>query len=218
MLLQSPNTSLKICGITKRQNALDLAELGIPALGINFFPPSKRHCSPEIARSFLADISSSLRVGVFVNNARDLAPPLLADHLLDAIQLHGDESSNDLELFLKQGHQVIRAISATDVLSPDLQALARDYPKTLAILLDTPAGKDYGGTGKTFDWTLAARFRQNHPEIPLLLAGGLTPRNAAQAIKEVNPTALDIASGAESGTPGQKDLEKAKALLQIITP
>jgi len=206
----SPKTSLKICGVTSLADALALADAKVDALGINFWPPSKRYCPPDLARSFALQVKGKiLRVGVFVNNSRPLAEELFNEGLLDIVQLHGDESREDIDHFLANKIPVIRAVSATKI--PD------DLPadNNFALLIDTPAGKDYGGTGKTFDWSLARDFITSHPNTPVLLAGGLNPDNATNALTTVNPAALDVASGAEL-EPGVKDLDKVLTLLSLL--
>jgi len=206
----SPAPSLKICGVTSLNDAQELARLRVHALGINFWPPSKRYCSPDSAMEFARAVKDDiLRVGVFVNNAREVAEELVADDLIDVIQLHGDESSSEIDHFLNKGIPVIRAVSASKL--PDFPIPTQNF----ALLIDTPAGKDYGGTGKTFDWSIARDFAEKHPEVPLLLAGGLTPENAADALEQVSPAALDIASGAEI-SPGIKDFEKVRSLLSSV--
>ncbi len=206
----SSKPSLKICGVTTLADATHLAELGVSALGINFWPPSKRYCSPKKASTIVSHVAGDiLRVGVFVNNSRPLALDLFDECLIDVVQLHGDESPDDISFFLNQNIPVIRAVSATKL--PDYELPRENF----ALLIDTPAGSDYGGTGKTFDWSLARDFAQGHPQIPLILAGGLTPDNAAEALNTVHPAALDIASGAEI-SPGIKDLDKVRALLTLV--
>ncbi len=202
--------SLKICGVTTPADALRLAELKVTALGLNFWPSSKRYCSPQEA-SLISPLLSGqiLRVGVFVNNSRPLALDLFRAKLIDIVQLHGNETLEDINYFLHHSIPVIRAVSATQL--PD-----GPFPKdNFALLIDTPAGKDYGGTGKTFDWSLARNFREKNPQVPTILAGGLTPANAASAITTVHPTALDIASGAEL-SPGLKDFDKIQSLLKTL--
>ena len=205
---QSP--SLKICGITTESDALRLAALKVTALGLNFWPPSKRYCPPQTAAQFAPQLADQiLRVGVFVNNSRPLASELIEQNIIDVVQLHGDETLADITHFLDQNIPVIRAVSATKL---------PDYPlptNNFALLIDTPAGKDYGGTGKTFDWSLATNFQKKHPQIPIILAGGLTPTNAADALAALHPAALDIASGAEL-SPGLKDFDKIQSLQNTL--
>ena len=151
-----------------------------------------------------------LRVGVFVNNSLPLAIELIDECLIDIVQLHGDETAEEVNFFIDQGIPVIRAVSADKL--PDYELPSHNF----ALLIDTPAGKDYGGTGKTFDWSIARKFVQKTPEVPTLLAGGINPANAAEALAAVKPAALDIASGAES-SPGIKDFKKVQALMQTLS-
>ena len=220
--LSPAEPSLKICGVTIASEAEQLAQLKIPALGINFWPQSKRYCAAEKALSFLPSLSGKIvRVGVFVNNAREVAPQLLAANALDAIQLHGDEDDEELTEFLEKDLTVIRSLSlkADDNLEAVIahyQALAQTSGGTLALLLDAHAPGVYGGTGETIDWNQAGKFVQLSP-LPVLLAGGLVPNNAREAIALTNPAAIDIASGAES-SPGIKDFAKVVALQAATQP
>ncbi|YCM45921.1 phosphoribosylanthranilate isomerase [Verrucomicrobiaceae bacterium 227] len=207
----SPTPSLKICGITTAADAQKLVALGVHALGLNFWPNSKRYCPPETARTFTTPLSGKiLRVGVFVNNSRPLAEDLFSEGVIDVVQLHGDESLKDVQYFLAKDIPVIRAVSALKLPEGDLPAT------NFALLIDTPAGKDYGGTGQTFDWTIARRFIDAHPGVPVILAGGLTPLNAHDALQAARPVALDVASGAEI-SPGHKDFDKVSSLLSTLS-
>jgi len=206
----SDQPSLKVCGVTTIEDATALVQLGVDALGINFWEPSKRYCSPDDAWNFSQEVKGQiLRVGVFVNNARPLAENLVKSDVIDVVQLHGDETVDEVRYFLEKGIPVIRAVSALELPQEKLPQ------ENFAILIDTPAGKDYGGTGKTFDWSLARNFKDAHPDLPVLLAGGLNPENAAEAQKAVMPSALDVASGAES-SPGVKDLKKVATMIDAI--
>lgn len=203
--------SLKICGVTTLGDAKRLAELKVAALGLNFWPSSKRYCSPENASTIASHVAGDiLRVGVFVNNSLPLAIELIDECLIDIVQLHGDETAEEVNFFIDQGIPVIRAVSADKL--PDYELPSHNF----ALLIDTPAGKDYGGTGKTFDWSIAGKFVQKNPKVPTLLAGGINPANAAEALAAVKPAALDIASGAES-SPGIKDFKKVQALMQTLS-
>lgn len=209
--LFSSSPSLKICGVTTLKDAERLAELEVTALGLNFWPSSKRYCSPEHASTIASHVAGDiLRVGVFVNNARPLAMELMDECLIDIVQLHGNETEEDIHFFLEQKIPVIKAVSADHL--PDY-----DLPSgRFALLIDTPAGTDYGGTGKVFDWSIARDFAEKHPKVPILLAGGINPANAAEALAAVHPAALDVASGAES-SPGHKDFDKVRALLAALS-
>lgn len=208
----APNpVSLKICGVTRREDAERLVELGVDALGANFWPQSKRHIAPRDAEWLLEMADRILRVGVFVNEDPELPLRLFEHGYLDAIQLHGDETPDDVAVFRDRGVPFIKAIGVKT--RADLQRAA-DFGAE-AILLDAHAPGVYGGTGEVFDWEVAAGFRREHPEIPIILAGGIVPQNAALAATRVQPQALDIASGAEV-SPGVKDFEKVTALLAAL--
>jgi phosphoribosylanthranilate isomerase len=210
--LDPTRPSLKICGVTRADDAERLADLGVDALGVNFWPRSKRHTAPGQAARWLAPLAGRiLRVGVFVNAAPDLPLRLVSEGLLDLVQLHGDESPADAEPYRAAGVPFVKAIGAKS--RSDLEP-APAFRAT-AILLDTHAPGLYGGTGARADWRLAADFRAARPDIPLVLAGGITPENAARALAAVRPAALDIASGAES-SPGVKDFSKVQALLAAL--
>jgi phosphoribosylanthranilate isomerase len=200
--------SLKICGVTTAADAEQLAALGVDALGANFWPQSKRYLAPELA-GFLRGLEGRiLRVGVFVNADPELPLRLVREGLIDVIQLHGDETPDDARPFVAAGLPFLKALG---VRGPADLARARDFGAA-GVLLDAHAPGVYGGTGQTIDWDLARSFVDAHPELPLILAGGITADNAAQAIAAVRPAALDIASGAES-SPGVKDFAKVAALL-----
>lgn len=212
-LLDPSKASLKICGVTLAEDVRQLIELGVDALGVNFWPHSKRYLSPEAARSILMDASGRItRVGVFVNAEPSLPRQLLEDGLIDIAQFHGDESPEYCASFADDSLPFIKAIGVSNKAS--LENIT-DY-RASAILLDTPAPGVYGGTGEVFDWSHAVEFIGAHPEIPVLLAGGITPENASQAIEKVHPAALDVASGAEL-SPGIKDFKKVAALMESIT-
>lgn len=211
--LDPSRPSLKICGVTTGADAERLAEMRVPALGVNFWEKSKRYCAPAEARSFLPLLAERiLRVGVFVN--ADPAEPrtMLETGLIDLAQFHGDESIDYCTAFAAYDLPFIKAIG---VRAPDdLQAAASFGAR--AILLDAHAPGLYGGTGHTIDWNLAADFVASHPRLPIILAGGLTPENASPALASVRPAALDVASGAER-SPGVKDFAKVEAFLRAVT-
>lgn len=204
--LNPHSPSLKICGITRFEDAAAIVAMGVEALGFNFWPQSKRYLAPETA-AFLSDLrGKTLRVGVFVNASLDLPQRLFESGLIDCVQLHGDEPSTDIEHLVAANIPVIRALSLS------LNKVTTDSPQAAtALLLDAHAPGVYGGTGQTIDWQAAAQFVKRVQPKPVILAGGITPDNARDAILEVSPAALDIASGAEL-SPGVKDLEKVAKL------
>lgn len=212
--LSSETTSLKICGITLAKEAHRLVEMGVDAIGINFWPKSKRYLSPDTARQFLPELAGKIvRVGVFVNEDPALPRQLIEQGVIDLAQFHGDETPE--YCYYNFGSQNIPFIKAFGV--HDASSLNHiECFQATSVLLDTPAPDVYGGTGEKFDWTHARDFINSHPNIPVLLAGGITPDNAADAIAMVHPAALDVASGAEI-SPGIKDFNKVRALLDACS-
>lgn len=209
--LDPSSVSLKICGVTRRNEAEELAALGVDAVGFNFWPHSKRYL-PVAGAAWLKDLSGELlRIGVFVNQPLDFAIGLYQDGFIDGIQLHGDEPQAAVEALQKARIPCIRALGVKA--KADL-ADAVNF-KVSALLLDTHAPGIYGGTGEVFDWNLAREFMDQHPTLPVILAGGITPGNAAEAARIVRPAALDVASGAEL-SPGLKDFQKVSALLSAL--
>lgn len=209
--LDPATVSLKICGVTTQDDARLLAKIGVDALGVNFWPKSKRYLAPHHA-AWLRDLEGEiLRVGVFVNEPPELALRLMKEGYLDAVQLHGDELPDDAREFRAAGIPFIKAIGVKT--RADLER-ATEFGAA-AILLDAHAPGIYGGTGEVFDWEVASDFRRRHPELPVILAGGIVPENAGLAAMSVQPAALDIASGAEI-SPGIKDFEKVTAFLRAL--
>lgn len=211
--LSSAECSIKICGVTTAADARALVEHGITALGVNFWPLSKRFIAPDAAAPWLLEVSTKiLRVGVFVNATSDLIAEIYAQGLIDLAQLHGDETPEQLSTLLAQGIPCIKALGLQD--GSDI-AQAQEYAGALGLLLDTAAPGIYGGTGATFDWALAGAVHQSMPEMPLLLAGGIHADNAESAVRAVRPCAIDIASGAEI-SPGVKDFVKVRAIQDAV--
>jgi phosphoribosylanthranilate isomerase len=192
---------VKVCGVTRLEDALACAGLGVDLLGFNFWPGSKRHVAPEAARDIVSRLPPGVRaVGLFVNQDRAHILEVSARVGLHAVQLHGDESPSDCEGL---GLPVARALAVRE--RPDVAAL-RAWP-VAALVLDAPVA-GYGGGGRTFPWEHAAGLAaalQGRPEV--WLAGGLTPDNVAAAVRAVRPDVVDVASGVESA-PGLKDFDK----------
>jgi phosphoribosylanthranilate isomerase len=202
-------TRVKICGITTWDDARLAIDLGASALGFNFYPPSPRSISPAEAWSIIRRLPPFVEaVGVFVN-----WPPLVVDAMaravrLGAVQLHGAESPREVaELARKR--RVIKAVAVKRGFQP---ASLRKYRAADAILLDGFARGLHGGTGHTLDWSLA-RAAGRYTRI--ILAGGLTPENIAEAIRVAQPYAVDVASGVEA-RPGRKDPAKLRALFAAV--
>ncbi len=209
--LDPTTVSLKICGVTTHDDANQLVKMGVDALGVNFWPLSKRYLPPSEA-TWLRDMAGEiLRVGVFVNEDPELPLRLVRDGYLDVVQLHGDETPADAAPFREAEIPFIKAIGVKTL--ADLRR-ATDFGAS-AILLDAHAPGIYGGTGEVFDWEVASDFRRMNPSLPVLLAGGIVPENAGLAAMSVQPAALDIASGAEI-SPGIKDFQKVAAFLTAL--
>lgn len=211
-------TKIKICGVTLPDDATRVAAAGIELIGLNFWPRSKRYLAPErapivaaAARAATTAPGGILVVGVFVNAALAEIAALARDVPLDVIQLHGDESPDEVAAVAQAtGRAVWKAVAAGG--PRDIERL--DSWPVDAILLDTPAvGR--GGSGKTFDWNLAREVRRSSPARKLVLAGGLDPGNVGAAIDAVDPWAVDVASGVESA-PGIKDPGKLAAFVAAV--
>jgi phosphoribosylanthranilate isomerase len=198
---------VKICGITRPEDAELAASLGAWAIGFNFWPGSKRLCDLAVA----AGIARALRrqvepVGVFVNPTLDEVVHVAESVGLTYVQLHGDEGPAFCAAVGQHtGARVIKALHVGS--GADIQDAGRFH--TDFHLLDAAAGKAYGGTGRTWDWALAAK---RHTQVPVLLSGGLTPENVAEGIAAVRPWGVDVASGVESA-PGIKDPAKVEAFI-----
>lgn len=199
---------VKICGITQAEQARRIIDLGADAIGVNFWPQSKRYIALDDARPWLEELSGKVtRVGVFVNASKNEIARVLESGAIDYAQLHGDESIEELNALLNEKLPVFKALGIRD---RDALELVVSYPGD-AILLDAYAPSEYGGTGESFDWNLGRiAVEQYSQQKKIILAGGLTPNNVADAVRQVRPFAVDTASGVESGTPGIKDLDKVK--------
>ena len=194
---------VKICGITRLEDALLAAELGADALGFNLWPGSKRHIDVGVAREIVDRLPPFVTaVGVFVNQPPSEVLTLAAEAGLAAVQLHGDEPWEDVNGYPLPAVKAVRLSGRESLL--DLHRY-----RVRAYLLDAP-GAGFGGSGTTCDWQLAAEVaaRSN-----VILAGGLTPDNVAEAIRAVRPWAVDVASGVES-SPGVKDPEKLRRFVE----
>jgi phosphoribosylanthranilate isomerase len=199
------NTRVKICGITRPEDAELSAELGAWALGFNLWPGSKRAVDPAVAAGIARTMHRRLeRVGVFVNQPLDEIAGLVDALGLSYVQLHGDEGPQFCAAVgQRTGAKVIKAVGVGH--ASDLQDLDRYH--TDLHLLDTSVAGLVGGTGRTWDWSLVARRRS---KVPFLLSGGLNPENVAEGIAAVRPWGVDVASGVES-EPGVKDPAKLQA-------
>src|SRR6185369_2350332 len=196
---------IKICGITNLEDALAAVEAGADALGFVFYEKSPRFINPVRAAEIIAKLPPFIQsVGLFVNEETEKIN-WTADYCgLDLVQLHGDESPEDC---LEVNRRVIKAFRVKDCVSIDP---LKKY-QVAGFLLDTWCPDCYGGTGKTFNWEMAAAARKYGP---IILAGGLSPDNIVEAILSVKPYAIDVSSGVES-EPGKKDPAKIREIIRL---
>jgi phosphoribosylanthranilate isomerase len=202
---------VKICGITRPEDAELAAALGAWAIGFNFWPGSKRRVDPAVAAGIARELRRKVEpVGVFVNPTLDEVVRLVEGVGLTHVQLHGDEGPSFCTAVAERtGARVIKALgvgSGADI--RDAERFHTDFH-----MLDAAAGSAYGGTGRTFDWALV---QQRRSQVPLILSGGLTPENVAEGIATVRPWGVDVASGVESA-PGVKDPAKVEAFIVAAT-
>lgn len=201
-------TIIKICGIKTLKDALAAINAGADYLGFNFYPKSVRFIEKETC----AEITSILKkeypqiklVGVFVNLSVDEVKNILDVCNLDLAQLHGDETPEIFAQFASCAFKAFRGIPS------DVAGYVRN--ETPAMLVDAAVKGVYGGSGITANWSAAAELAKRYP---LLLAGGLTPENVAEAVGRVKPWGVDVASGVESA-PGEKDAAKISAFVNAV--
>lgn len=201
-------TRVKICGITRSEDANLAVQLGAAALGFNFYAPSPRYISPAAARAIVSELPPLVTpVGIFADEVDDQRVADVArESRVTAVQVHGPQFpqlDGALAGFIR-----IRAVAVRNGFRADtLRDLGGE-----AFLLDAYDPVLPGGTGKPFNWTLA---REANRFGTIILAGGLTPENVGQAIREVRPFAVDVASGVES-SPGVKDPVKLRAFFDQV--
>jgi phosphoribosylanthranilate isomerase len=197
------NTRIKVCGITNLDDALLAVEWGADMLGFIFYAPSPRGVSREAAAEICRAVTVE-KVGVFVNETEANIRQTAEACGLTALQFHGDEPPSFCHRFSLKTIKAIRIRDETSL----RQAAEYDVD---ALLLDTYTASERGGTGKTFDWALAVKAQSLGK--PIILSGGLTPDNVADAIRIVQPYAVDVASGVER-EPGRKDPLKLRRFLE----
>ena len=196
---------VKICGITRVEDALAAAAAGADAIGLVFYAKSPRAVDIEQARAILAALPPFVTsVGLFVDAERSELERILASVPLDLLQFHGDESVQQCEAF---GRPYIKALRVKA--GDDIAAQVARYPSAQGILLDAYVEGVPGGTGEAFDWSLIPQALSK----PLILAGGLRPDNVAEAVSRVRPYAVDVSGGVEA-SKGVKDVEKVDAFIR----
>ncbi len=211
----SPNPGpirCKVCGLTRAEDALALEDLGVDFLGFNFWPGSKRYLPPEAAKPIIASLRKSVAVGIFVDHSAAEIHRIARLTGIRYAQLHGSEGWETLDAL---EIPVIKALPSRRL--DDLGGLEPDWPRHGCyapeyLLVDSSDGAKFGGTGKTFDWSLLER--RKYPT-PLFLAGGLKAGNLEAALSAYRPYAVDLNSGVESA-PGIKETAEVRRCLEIL--
>lgn len=207
MSLEPPQ--VKICGLTRLEEATACADLGAAAIGLVFYPPSPRYVSANQAAEIIRGLPSHIcTVGVFVNESFTDIMQKVSRCGLKAVQLHGREPPELGEQLLRKGLIVIRGLYINK--QPSIEDA--DAYKASAYLVECAGGRLPGGNALAWDWGAAAEICRQKP---VVLAGGLSPDNVAQAIEAASPDAVDVSSGVES-TPGRKDINRVKDFLQAV--
>ena len=200
-------TKIKICGIKTVTDAVAAMDAGADLIGFNFYPKSPRYVEVGMCRNIMSVVRQDGRaqsVGVFVNASVAEIVATMETLGLNIAQLHGDETSEMLNQLDGKGFKAFRGIPES------VDGFARSGSP--AFLVDASVKGLYGGSGVTADWDGAAELAKKYP---LLLAGGLTPENVAEAVRRVKPWGVDVASGVESA-PGEKDARKMNAFVSAV--
>ena len=205
--LEQSRVRIKICGITRPEDARIAAALGADAVGLVFYPDSPRYVTIEQARSITDALPPFVcKTGLFVNADEDTIRGVLDRVNLDLLQFHGEEDRQMCERYSKPYIKAVRMQATTD-----LTRLAAEYQSAGALLLDSFVEGLRGGTGRTFDWSLVS----GDTGMPLILAGGLTAENVADAIRRVSPYGVDVSGGVESDK-GIKDAGKMAEFINEV--
>jgi phosphoribosylanthranilate isomerase len=198
-------TAVKICGITSVADALAAARAGAHAIGMVMLDKSVRHVDHARAREIVSALPPFVTaVALMVDPRPDEVRAVIEDVRPQLLQFHGDESPGFCESFSMPYVKAVRVRDGVDLLQ-----CARLYAGARGLLLDAYVEGNHGGTGKSFDWTMIP----SRLPLPIVLAGGLTPENVAQAVRRVRPWAVDVSSGVES-TRGVKDAAKIAAFIR----
>jgi phosphoribosylanthranilate isomerase len=201
---------VKVCGITNAEDASAAVAAGADALGFIFYQKSPRYVVPAVAAAIIAELPPLVTpVGVFVNEGLATVRSIMDTCGLALAQLHGDENASYCRELSRPTMKGLRLKDRSSLLA---LAEYRGRGAVRGFVLDAFSEKAYGGTGQTTDWGLAADVAKT---TPILLAGGLTPDNVAEAIRTVHPYAVDVSSGVESA-PGKKDHAKISAFIDAV--
>lgn len=201
-------TRVKICGITRAEDAMTAVDAGCDAIGMVFYEPSPRFVTIEQAARIVETLPPFVTpVGLFVNAEPSYVRQVLQHVRLGLLQFHGDESAQECQQYEMPYMKAIRVTAETNLLQ-----YAEDFKQAQALLLDAFIEGVPGGTGQVFDWNIIPKSLP----IPLVLAGGLTPENVGSAIQQVNPYAVDVSGGVEI-KKGIKGAAKIAAFMRGVS-
>jgi phosphoribosylanthranilate isomerase len=201
---------VKICGITNEKDALAAVESGADALGFNLFPGSKRCIDIEVEAAWISKLPADVsKIAVMVDPSFEDAIRVGRLPFINALQLHGNESPELCRRLANEGVKFAKALPVKD----EKSFAAVPSFITTTLVLDSASSGQFGGSGKTFPWRFARQFIAANPSMKVILAGGLTPVNVGQAVREVRPFGVDVTSGVEA-RPGQKDRRLLQEFIQ----
>jgi phosphoribosylanthranilate isomerase len=201
-------TRVKICGITRLEDAMAAIHAGADALGFVFYAPSPRAVSVAQVQAIVSALPPFVsKVGLFVNASADEVLQVIAATGLDCLQFHGDEAEDYCAQFNLPYYKAIRVKPGLNLIQCEL-----DFASAVALLLDTYSEKAVGGTGEAFDWSLIPANMQK----PLILAGGLNPDNVEKAVSSVQPYALDVSGGVEVEKGIKSSIKIAAFMQQVV--
>lgn len=201
------NTRIKICGVTRPEDAYAIAGAGADAIGLVFHPPSRRAIGIETAQAIMAALPPFVTtVGLFLDPDAERVRSVVDDTGVDLLQFHGAETAEFCSAF---GRPYIKAAAMMG--GDDPAVVADSHPRARGILADSHAAGQAGGTGKAFAWESLPRERGYR----LILAGGLTPDNVAEAVRRLRPDAVDVSSGVER-EPGIKDADRVRQFIEEV--
>ncbi|MDA0669970.1 MAG: phosphoribosylanthranilate isomerase [Proteobacteria bacterium] len=199
---------IKICGITNLEDALASAVAGADAIGFVFFEGSQRYCPPENAKLISKKTPPFLtKVGLFVNHDKNFIRDILDQNIIDVIQFHGNECNDFCKSFNFPFIKVIPVRKSTDIVK-----ISEEFIDASSILLDTFDTKHYGGSGKSFDWSLIPKDTAK----PIIIAGGLNVENVKTLIRHYKPYAVDVSGGVEDGVKGVKCHKLLNSFIKVV--
>ena len=199
---------IKICGITNLEDALASAVAGADAIGFVFFEGSQRYCPPENAKLISKKTPPFLsKVGLFVNHDKNFIRDILDQNIIDVIQFHGNECNDFCKSFNFPFIKVIPVRKSTDIVK-----ISEEFIDASSILLDTFDTKHYGGSGKSFDWSLIPKDTAK----PIIIAGGFNVENVKTLIRHYKPYAVDVSGGVEDGVKGVKCHKLLNSFIKVV--